>query len=195
MSGGSYGLHTWASAAVLAQWLWRNKRSIAGKQILELGAGTALPSVVAAKCGARVVISDCVEECLRNAAASCAANRLGSVLVRRIPWGKVTPDLCALPKLDFIIAADCFYDPSVFEDIFFTVAYLIGKNPESVFICSYQERCADWSIQSLLDKWNLFCEELPLKSFEADTASIAGSDLPGSHSIIVFRISKKLSSS
>ena len=50
-----------------------------GKHILELGAGTSLPGVVAAKCGAHVTLSDCARftKCLENCRISAATNCVG----------------------------------------------------------------------------------------------------------------------
>lgn len=50
-----------------------------GKHILELGAGTSLPGVVAAKCGAHVTLSDCSRftKCLENCRISASTNGVG----------------------------------------------------------------------------------------------------------------------
>jgi len=74
-----YGLFIWPSSKVLAEYIWSIRESIKGKQILEVffefifsvaarncdivfgsevGAGTSLPGLVAAACGAHVVLTD-----------------------------------------------------------------------------------------------------------------------------------------
>ena len=45
-----FGSYTWPCAVVLAQFLWHNQQFFRGKSFLEIGCGTALPSVVALKC-------------------------------------------------------------------------------------------------------------------------------------------------
>ena len=45
-----FGSYTWPSAVVLAQYLWQNRKNFCGKSFLELGCGTALPSLIALKC-------------------------------------------------------------------------------------------------------------------------------------------------
>lgn len=47
----SYGLYTWPASVVLAQYLWHNRHLLIKKDILELGTGTGLPSLVAIMCG------------------------------------------------------------------------------------------------------------------------------------------------
>ncbi|ODM90811.1 Methyltransferase-like protein 23, partial [Orchesella cincta] len=54
----SYGLYVWPSAPILAWYLYEHRQYLPGKRVLELGAGTALPGVVAALLGAQVTLSD-----------------------------------------------------------------------------------------------------------------------------------------
>ncbi|XP_068209402.1 histone-arginine methyltransferase METTL23 [Palaemon carinicauda] len=189
----SYGMYTWPCAPVLAQYVWYHRHAFINRNVLEIGAGTALPGIVAAKCGAHVILSDSgqLPKCLRNCQTSCQANGLSeNVAVVGVTWGLFTPELLLLGPVDIILGSDCFYDPAVFEDILVTVSYLLEHNPAAQFVCSYQERASDWSLEHLLHKWNLTCTQLPLSSFEADTNNIAESNLPGSHTIHVFQITR-----
>lgn len=81
--------------------------------LLQLGAGVSLPGVVAAKCGARVILSDSAELplCLRNCRRSCDVNHLPNVPVIRLTWGQVSPELLSLPPVDVILGSDVFYEP------------------------------------------------------------------------------------
>ncbi|XP_070579389.1 histone-arginine methyltransferase METTL23-like isoform X2 [Ptychodera flava] len=137
-----YGMYIWPCAPVLAQYLWYNKHKINGSSILELGAGTSLPGVVAAKCGAKVILSDARQfpRCLENCKRSCQANDLQDVDVVGITWGDFSRELFELPTLDFIVASDCFYDTKDFEDVLATVYFLLDRNPDARFLCTYQER-------------------------------------------------------
>lgn len=42
---------------------------------------------------------------------------------------------------------------------------------------------SDWTIEALLKKWNLQCTDVPLDIFNANKKHIAGSTLPGNHSV------------
>ncbi|XP_021413971.1 methyltransferase-like protein 23 isoform X1 [Oncorhynchus mykiss] len=180
-----YGMHVWPCAVVLAQYVWTHREELMHKTVLELGAGVSLPGVVAAKCGAQVILSDSAELplCLENCRRTCEVNELPNVLVVGITWGEVSPDLLLLPPLDIILGSDVFYEPQDFENVLVTISFLLRKNPEAQFWTTYQERSADWSIEALLHKWNLKCLNIPLEKFHANKDQLAGSTLPGSHTV------------
>ncbi|XP_029015828.1 histone-arginine methyltransferase METTL23-like isoform X2 [Betta splendens] len=108
-----YGMYVWPCAVVLAQYLWTQREKLRDKTVLELGAGVSLPGVVAAKCGAKVILSDSAKtpRCLENCRHSCEANGLHDVSVMDLTWGEISPDVIRLPKLDIILGSDVFYDP------------------------------------------------------------------------------------
>ncbi|XP_045203029.2 histone-arginine methyltransferase METTL23-like [Mercenaria mercenaria] len=185
-----YGMYTWPCAPVLAQYIWYNRNWIRDKTVLELGAGTALPGIVAAKCGAIVHLSDSavLPKCRENCVKSCIANGLHELKVHGITWGRFGKEIFQLPKLNIIIASDCFYDTKDFEDIIATVSFLLERNPGSVFIFTYQERSSSRTIEHLLERWNLNGSRIPLSDFDADKPCLAGSDLPGNHTIHMFKV-------
>lgn len=185
-----YGMYVWPCAVVLAQYIWTKREELKDKTVLELGAGVSLPGVLAAKCGAKVILSDNADtpRCLENGRRSCEANGLSHVEVLGLTWGEVSPELVLLPKLDIILGSDVFYEPQDFEDVIFTVAFLLRKNPTAQFWTTYQVRSADWSIEALLHRWKLKCVEVRLDSFDADEAELAGSRLPGNHSVLMMII-------
>lgn len=158
-----YSFYTWPCAPILAWFLWDRRHTLQDKRILELGAGTALPGILSAKCGAHVTLTDsCTQpKTLNHIRKNCSLNRLepGKDLnVFGLTWGLVLTHIFDLGgPIDLIISSDCFYDPSVFEDILVTISYLLENNPGAKFITSYQERSTDWTIQPLLKKWDLHC--------------------------------------
>lgn len=188
----AYGMYTWPCAPVLAQYVWYHKKEIANKNVLELGAGTALAGVVAAKCGANVVFSDDAHQpmCLENGRKSCEVNGIDNAKFIAITWGRFTKDLVSLQKLDIIMASDCFYDSKDYEDIIVTVSFLLDKNPGAKFWCTYQERSSDESIEELLQKWEMKGVNISLSSFGADSPNVASSNLPGNHTIHMLEIVK-----
>ncbi|XP_050775387.1 histone-arginine methyltransferase METTL23 isoform X1 [Gopherus flavomarginatus] len=186
-----YGMYVWPCAVVLAQYLWFHRRILPGKRILEIGAGMSLPGIVAAKCGARVILSDTEElpQCLKNCERSCRINNLLGVHIIGLTWGQISPNLLSLPQVDIILASDVFFEPEDFEDVITTVYFLMKRNPAAQFWTTYQVRSSDWSIEALLYKWKLKNVHAPLRSFNADKEQLASSPLPGRHTIEMMIIS------
>lgn len=140
---------------------------------MELGSGTALPGIVAAKCGAAVTLTDSaiLPKSLQHVKRCCEVNSLlpSQVRVLGLTWGLFLGNIFTLGPVDLILGSDCFYEPSIFEDIIVTVAFLLEKNPQARFLCTYQERSADWSIEHLLHKWRLQCEQIPLTNLGTES--------------------------
>ena len=166
-----YGFFTWPCALYLSQFLMYNQSLIRGKHIIELGAGTGVPSILAAKLGATVTISegDKYMNCLDRCKKICTDNGVGDI-VKYIPltWGRVNKDVVSLPPVDYIIASDCFYDKYLFEDVIFTVKYFFNKSPNAKFWTTYQVRDEDYKVDYLLMKWKIAVRRIPLSSFKAD---------------------------
>ncbi|KAL9956610.1 hypothetical protein ACROYT_G038109 [Oculina patagonica] len=188
-----YGMFTWPAAPVLAQFVWYNREQVKGKQIIEIGAGTALPGLVASLCGAHVTLTDKEEypECLENCRRSCHANGQDSVKVVGITWGQFTPNLFKLDKADIILGSDCFYDSKDFDDILATISFLMKKNPLAKFWTTYQERSSSRSIEDLLNKWGLKGVQIPLEDF--DHGNIGGSNISDLHTIQMLEITSLMS--
>ncbi|XP_008996048.2 histone-arginine methyltransferase METTL23 isoform X3 [Callithrix jacchus] len=157
----------------------------------QIGAGVSLPGILAAKCGAEVILSDSSElpHCLEVCRQSCHMNNLPQLQVVGLTWGHVSWDLLALPPQDIILASDVFFEPEDFEDILTTIYFLMQKNPKAQLWSTYQVRSADWSLEALLYKWDMKCVHIPLESFDADKEDIAESALPGRHTVEMLVIS------
>ncbi len=72
-----YGLLLWESAIALSGYLCERPGLVAGREVLELGAGVGLSGLTAARLGAHVTLSDhepaALEVCRRNAMANAMA--------------------------------------------------------------------------------------------------------------------------
>lgn len=190
----SYSFYTWPSAPVLAWFLWEHRAEIVGKRILEIGSGTALPGIVAAKCGAQVTLSDSatLPKSLAHIKRSCNLNNLivdQHIQVIGITWGLFLNNIDTIGPFDLILGSDCFYEPNVFEDILVTISYLFDRNSTAKFLCTYQERSSDWSIEHHLAKWNLKCQVHNINNL-GSTAGIDIHNLIGDHSIHLLEISR-----
>lgn len=186
-----YSFYTWPSAPVLAWFLWDQRNCLAGKRILELGSGTSLPGILAAKCGASVTLTDSftLSKSLQHISRCCEANGLTpgqDIKLVGLTWGLFLGDIFDIGPQDIIISSDCFYEPTVFEDILVTVSYFL-ENSNAKFLCTYQERSSDWSIEALLKKWNLKCSLIDLDSV-GEVSGINYQELMGDHTIHLLEI-------
>lgn len=176
-----YGLYTWRSAVALARWVWYNRRKVCGQAVCELGAGTALPGLLAAKCGASpTYLTDRADApaVLKNCAAGCALNGLAepAVKVRALDWGYFD-DFDMLPPFDLILGADVLYEPNEFEDAIATVAVLLRLgSPGATFVTTVQNRSPDRLLAHLMQRHGLSSVEIPLRAVyhesEQDEADI-----------------------
>lgn len=160
-----------------------------------MGSGTALPGILSAKCGAFVTLSDsCIlPKTLSHINRCCTINKLQpgkDISIIGLSWGLLLNNIFNLGPIDLIISSDCFYDPTVFEDILVTVSYLLENNPGAKFITTFQERSSDWTIQPLLKKWDLNCINIDLESIGL-TSDIDLNEILGRHSIHILEITHK----
>lgn len=112
---------------------------------------------------------------------------LGNIKIIGLTWGLLLNDVFNLGPIDLIIAADCFYDPTVFENILVTVSFILQNNIGAKFIFSYQERSTDWSLEPLLKKWDLKCSNINLEQVGV-LSGIDIHELMSPHSIFLLEI-------
>ncbi|XP_039429488.1 histone-arginine methyltransferase METTL23 [Culex pipiens pallens] len=190
-----YSFYTWPSAPILAWFLWERRLSLINKRVLELGAGTALPGILAAKCGAHVTLSDCttLPKTLQHIQRCCRLNGLApgkDIEVIGLTWGLFLDQIFQLGPVDLILGSDIFYDPSVFEEILVTVSFLLEANPQAKFLFAYQERSADWCIETLLKKWHLSCNVISLDNLSAELG-VDPQELMGNHTIHLLEVTRR----
>ncbi|CAB4489402.1 hypothetical protein RhiirA5_486377 [Rhizophagus irregularis] len=186
----TYGCYVWPAAFVLAEYIWHERDLFKDKTILELGSGTSLPGLLCALLSdnTHVILTDRsdVPQILENIREIAKLNNLlsrNNIWIKGLMWGDFSDNDHQLEsggglfqllndieksnrKIDWILGSDTFYDPKDFEDIIVTIAYILTYHfPNAKFITSYQERSSKRSIQYLLDKWKLKCNQISLASF------------------------------
>jgi len=101
-----YWAQPWPSGIELAETVAGEE--IAGVRVLELGCGLALPSLVAAQRGARVLATDHVGEALHLASVNAHRNRI-RLEVALCDWSDPWSAVAGAPW-DLVLAADVLYD-------------------------------------------------------------------------------------
>lgn len=155
-----YGLFVWPCSVILAEYVWQQRSRFRSSSILELGAGTSLPGLVAAKVGANVTLTDdsSKAEVLENMTRVCELNNL-NCNVMGLTWGVWDATIFDL-RPNIILGADVLYDSSAFDDLFATVSFLLQNSPDAVFITTYHNRSGHHLIEFLMVKWGLKCVKL-----------------------------------
>ncbi|KAL1931413.1 hypothetical protein VTP01DRAFT_9555 [Rhizomucor pusillus] len=189
-----YGCYIWPSAVVMAEYIWHNRTKFSDRVVLEIGAGTSLPSILLSKgvsAPPRLILTDIpgilhvIRSCLLLNGVKEESN---STWIRGLLWGELEGDtgvksLTASVEqewranIDYILGSDTFYDPADFEKLIVTVSYIIHcHNPKCKFITAYQERSSKRSIQPLLDKYQLECSLVSRDSFDFDASKYIRDD-------------------
>lgn len=121
-----YWAKLWPSAVGLA--LHLNKLNLLNKNILEIGAGLALPSLLCAKKEANVIVTDYLEEALEVAKKNFILNNLNASFLN-LDWRNFPENLN--PQL--IIASDIAYERRMYGSILELFKMLNNKNIPIVF--------------------------------------------------------------
>jgi predicted nicotinamide N-methyase len=100
-----YGVTLWPAAIALAHDVASRADALPGKTVLELGAGTGLPGIVAASLGARVVQTDRDELAMSACQRNCERNRVENVEHRLADWINWED----AGRYDLIIGSDILY--------------------------------------------------------------------------------------
>lgn len=108
-----YGAVLWPASIALAHEIAVREAEFRGRTVLELGAGTGLPGIVAAALGARVVQTDRNELALHLCRTNGARNRITGIEYRAADWTEWTD----ATRYDWIIGADVLYAHTLHDEL------------------------------------------------------------------------------
>jgi len=100
-----YGVALWPAAIALAHDVASRAMDFSGRRVLELGAGTGLPGIVAASLGARVVQTDRHELALAVCRRNGERNGVHTIAYRPADWAEWDD----AGRYDWIVGADILY--------------------------------------------------------------------------------------
>jgi len=107
-----YWAYVWAGGAVLARYIFDHPASVAGRRVLDLGAGSGIVGIAAAKAGAHSVIAAEID---RNGVAAlnlnAAANGVTMTVIARDLTGGPPP------AVDVVTVGDVFYGQDVADRV------------------------------------------------------------------------------
>jgi predicted nicotinamide N-methyase len=149
-----YWAELWASAVALAHDV--SLRSLRGAPTLELGCGLGLPSIAAARAGARVLATDWSPEAVRATAANAERNGV-DVETLECSWAEPAPLLDRAPW-PLVLASDVLYERRNVELLLGLLPRLVdesslvlladpGRVPAERFLAAAPEH--GWTVRSV----------------------------------------------
>lgn len=109
-----YWAFCWASGRALAQFIGQNPALFQGKNVIDLGAGSGVVGIAAAKVGAAVICCDLDPDALMAVRSNALLNGIPYEPTDNFPLPgsiAVSASLDATPCADILVAADVLYDP------------------------------------------------------------------------------------
>jgi predicted nicotinamide N-methyase len=133
--GAPYWAHHWGGGIALARYIFDHPEIVADRRVLDLGSGSGIVAIAAARAGARHVVSvDTDKYAIAVARLNAAINgvTISTVL------GDMTAD--APPSVDIVLVGDLFYEPDL-----------------AARVTTFLERCQAGHIEVLIgDPWRAF---------------------------------------
>jgi predicted nicotinamide N-methyase len=144
---------TWPAAYELASFLRNEPQWVAGKKLLELGAGSALPSFAVAQVVSGMILSDHAEEAVELMEKNIAHLGLHHAKAMHLDWNDFPENITA----DVLLLSDINYDSGQFGPLLILINRFLEKGttvilstPQRINITSFAEALAPFIRQSFL---------------------------------------------
>jgi predicted nicotinamide N-methyase len=145
-----YWAFAWAGGQALARYVLDHPQQVAGKRVLDIGAGSGLVGLAAARAGAASVLAADID------AFACAAIRLNAV-ANACDIAVTQEDLIGAPgNWDVILVGDLFYERPLAERLLawllpLGIPALLGDPGRNYFPGAQVEKLAQYSVQTTRD--------------------------------------------
>lgn len=153
-----YGVTLWASAIALANEIATRADAFCGSRVLELGAGTGLPGIIAESLGARVLQTDRFELVMSLRARNLELNGVKTIKQSLMDW----TDWNHTEKYEWIIGSDILYSEEMHPHLRHIFEFNLAENGRLLLSDPFREpsfklleelEAKGWSIS--ISKWNI----------------------------------------
>ena len=142
-----YWSKLWPAALGICEFLSVHPGLYRGKNVLELGAGLGLPSLLCAMEAASVLCTDLSEDAMGYARASAILNGLSHVNCRTIDWTKD----CAGISTEVLLLSDINYAPESFASIIQLIEAFLAQG--TMIVLSTPHRLSAREFIQRVDPW------------------------------------------
>ena len=178
-----YGAIVWPCATVLSCFIIQNE-AINSLRVLELGCGVGLCGLSHAlkNPSSKVIMTDCSHESTWSDILdkNISLNKTSNTSVQVLNWGSGVElrSLCeSFGPFDLIIASDCLFDETFFNDFLYTLSLSLSLGSDGCFaLVAYNRRDDDQQLDFYFKKWGLEVECISLP--DCDDIILKGKHLP-----------------
>lgn len=153
--------YIWPAAGPLQQWINAHGDLFASRTVLELGCGTGVVGITAARYAKLVVLTDSSAVSLAMTLESITRNNLSNCCVAPLSWGRedqmdLIKEACNVVSFDIVIGSDVFYFSGALRSGLATARYAFepAKSRDAVFLCGSVARS---------ERMEVDLEEIPLQ--------------------------------
>ena len=163
--GWLYWNRIWPSSVALSEWLIREffPVKLAGKKILEIGCGTGLAGVVAARLGGITRFSDLVPVTLEAVKETCRMNHINHFEAGTLDWFEKIESNGS--KFDMILGSEIFYDVKILAGIAQILEKMLAAGGTGIF-CDPNRLGLDTVERAFQRNFILSVEKIPLNRLE-----------------------------
>ena len=175
-----YWAYAWAGGTVLARYVLDRPTTVAGRRVLDLGAGSGIVGIAAAKAGAREVIAAEID---RNGVAALGLNAAANGVAITVIGKDITTG--SPPAIDLVLAGDVFYGQDVawrvipFLDrcLAAGIEVLVGDPGRAYLPRSRLRLLAEYEVPDFGQTKGTASEPSGVFRFEADMAPASAADI------------------
>ncbi len=158
--GWGYWDRIWPSSVALSEYLIHQyfPQGLAGLRVLEIGCGTGLPGIVAARLGGFTMFSDLVPVTLEAVKESCQLNSIMHFSTCNLDWSKA---IALRDEYDVVIGSEIFYDDAILPHVTRLLDQVLAPEGKGIF-CDPNRLGLDSIKLAFQEKFHLSGQPIPL---------------------------------